>query len=568
MEILEERDKLLSKLDKLSTVITKEFDSGFYNRILLHKNSIKDELTFNILCLGDFSSGKSTFINNFFIGEDLLPTHDTTTTARLTTIKKGASSLKIYKSDDNIVEEYYDDFKTILSNSVAKDGVNIDITDKVELNIETELLEDGIVIVDSPGLNDPEIERMNVTYQYVNNADCIIYLIHSQQQYKENEKKFLEENIYNKNDLDKIIFVMNFWDKMPENQRKATFQYVKKQIDTSIEKIRREQQNKNIETPKLFAISSITKENFSELENELKTYLSGINKESIVHKKILSINNFIDEIIQRIDEKIKLNSMTMLEIDTKINDTKNDLIKYQDNLDAFNSELTQQIEDEFYEWLKILKNEYNEITEFIVNTIQNRLIYIDSVETFQKQLKYALRKSIQRKEDSLDASYKDFMRTIKRYIENQKATLNISSSKIIDINILTDTIDYADLYTFENIESFRRPDNLLKIIPQYLMHILNNRSMIKEHIIQDIQKNIDELEMNIDNEFKLKIAKLRNNMDDIIQNIIKNTNSNIKQEFADKMNYLEQLKRDKEELNLDTTIETLENMKQTCIGLK
>jgi len=567
MDILEERDKLIIKLDKLSKIITKDFNNNLSEKITLYKNSIKDELTFNILCLGDFSSGKSTFINNFFIGKDLLPTHDTTTTARLTTIKKGIPSLKIYKSN-NTIEKYNDDFENILSNTVAKNGINIDVTDKVELNIETELLKDGIVIVDSPGLNDPEIERMNVTYQYVNNSDCIIYLIHSQQQYKENEKKFLEENIYNKQDLDKLIFVMNFWDKMPENQRKATFKYVENQINTSVEKIRREQQNKEIETPKLFAISSITKENFNELKDELKTYLSTIDKENIILKKNMDIDNLINEIIQNIDEKIRLNSITTSEIELNINNTKNDLIKYENNLNEFNINLTQEIEDYFYDWLKILKNEYNEITENIIHIIQNRLIYIDSVEEFQKQLKFAIRKSIQKKEDSLESSYKDLIRAIKRCIENKKAILNISTSKIIDIGLLSDTIDYEDLYTFNKIEEFRKPDNLLQIIPQYLKHILNNGSMIKENIIQDIQKNIDELEINIDNEFKQRLAKLKNNMDNIIQNIIKNTNSNIKNEFMEKVTYLEELKSRKEALNLDITIQNLENMKKLCINLK
>jgi len=567
MDILEERDKLIIKLDKLSKIITKDFNNNLSEKITLYKNSIKDELTFNILCLGDFSSGKSTFINNFFIGKDLLPTHDTTTTARLTTIKKGIPSLKIYKSN-NTIEKYNDDFENILSNTVAKNGINIDVTDKVELNIETELLKDGIVIVDSPGLNDPEIERMNVTYQYVNNSDCIIYLIHSQQQYKENEKKFLEENIYNKQDLDKLIFVMNFWDKMPENQRKATFKYVENQINTSVEKIRREQQNKEIETPKLFAISSITKENFNELKDELKTYLSTIDKENIILKKNMDIDNLINEIIQNIDEKIRLNSITTSEIELNINNTKNDLIKYENNLNEFNINLTQEIEDYFYDWLKILKNEYNEITENIIHVIQNRLIYIDSVEEFQKQLKFAIRKSIQKKEDSLESSYKDLIRAIKRCIENKKAILNISTSKIIDIGLLSDTIDYEDLYTFNKIEEFRKPDNLLQIIPQYLKHILNNGSMIKENIIQDIQKNIDELEINIDNEFKQRLAKLKNNMDNIIQNIIKNTNSNIKNEFMEKVTYLEELKSRKEALNLDITIQNLENMKKLCINLK
>jgi len=49
-----------------------------------------EQLNFNVLCLGDFSSGKSTFINNFFLENKVtLPVRATTTTAKLTVIKYG-----------------------------------------------------------------------------------------------------------------------------------------------------------------------------------------------------------------------------------------------------------------------------------------------------------------------------------------------------------------------------------------------------------------------------------------------------------------------------------------------
>ena len=69
---------------------------------------------------------------------------------------------------------------------------------------------------------------------------------------------------------------MNFWDRIPENQKKQVFNYVESQINKSVEKIKREHQNRNIITPKLFAVSSLTKENFQELEDEIKTYLTNI----------------------------------------------------------------------------------------------------------------------------------------------------------------------------------------------------------------------------------------------------------------------------------------------------
>ena len=68
--------KLVGKLNNES--ITNQIDS-FYTEV-------SDELTFNVLCVGDFASGKTTFINQFFLEKSILPTSPIVTTAKLTVI--------------------------------------------------------------------------------------------------------------------------------------------------------------------------------------------------------------------------------------------------------------------------------------------------------------------------------------------------------------------------------------------------------------------------------------------------------------------------------------------------
>ena len=472
MDFIKEREKIIHQINCIEEIIGTNFDENIIKKLSNLKNQIKEDLTFNILCLGDFSSGKSTFINNFFIGESLLPTHDTTTTARLTLIKKGIPSLKII--NQNGESEFFDtNFKEILSQSVAKEGSKLNVTNKVELSINSELLSEGIVIVDSPGLNDPEIERMNVTYEYLNSADCIIYMMHAGGAYMKHEKDFLENNIFQKKNLDKLIFVMSRWDIIPKNQRELVFKYVETQIEESITKIRREQQNKNIKTPKLFALSSKTKENFEQLENEIKCYFKNITFEEIINKKQQNIKILISEIINNINELIHIKTLSIEEIDKDINSLSNEICRFENEIELFQNELSNEIEVFFIDWVKTLKKEYSEISENIVEKLKNDIDKILNIEDLKKYLKFSIRKSLDRKEDSLENTYNTFIRSIKNHLRQKEAKFNISNHKIVDFNSLTKyDFDYEEIISSKKIDEFRKPKNLIDCIPAFIKFIL------------------------------------------------------------------------------------------------
>ena len=54
---------------------------------LVHQ--FQNELAFTVLCLGEFASGKTTFVNRFFLGDAVLPVRATPTTAKITTLRYG-----------------------------------------------------------------------------------------------------------------------------------------------------------------------------------------------------------------------------------------------------------------------------------------------------------------------------------------------------------------------------------------------------------------------------------------------------------------------------------------------
>ena len=213
MNFLEKKNKLLTSTTELIEILDNPKFEGYSNTV---KNSverfndeIQKELIFKVLCLGEFNAGKSTFLNNFFLEENILPTGVIPTTAKITTIKYGEKKELTIVDDKNETHSYQDNISDILKNSVAKEGLDLSSTKEVFLTIPSNVLKDGVVVVDTAGLNDSEKERSLLTINYVEQADAVIFLLRAGMPWSESEKDFLEEKIFTKKDLNKIFFVIN-----------------------------------------------------------------------------------------------------------------------------------------------------------------------------------------------------------------------------------------------------------------------------------------------------------------------------------------------------------------------
>ncbi len=149
---------------------------------------------FNVLVMGCFSSGKSTFLNAL-LGERVLPYSHDPCTGVLTFINYADDANKkivLYpkkgmgeNGNDKPFEIAEGDLKQALSNSVAlpKGCVKEEATEtsryeKAEFFYPLPLCKNGVRIIDSVGLNDPAA-RDAITLEFAQNADAVIYCIPS-----------------------------------------------------------------------------------------------------------------------------------------------------------------------------------------------------------------------------------------------------------------------------------------------------------------------------------------------------------------------------------------------------
>ena len=441
----EKREFLIKRAERLLTVAQKLADEGTITAIQNFKTGIEKELSFNLLCLGDFSSGKSTFINNFFIGEKLLPTNTTPTTAKLTVLKYGEERLLRVHFLDGRVEEYREELAEKLRKLGAKDGEELEQVDYLELFIDSPFLKDGITIVDSPGLNDPEVERMKVTLNYLQQADGVLYLLTALQAWKRSEKEFLEERVLSKRDIDKTFFLLNFWDVVPEEEREGLIKYVRQQMEKSL-KVAEAELGEKLTPPPLIPISAVTKEGFEELYRQLWDYLAQQKGNRLLELKERKLEELKSKIEKLIKEQLKLLELEEQKIADEVKEIEEELKELTREATRFKRRIANRVEEVVEEWFNELELFLIEVKEAIIRKVEQKLPKIESLERLEQEFLKAERQIIAKERGRLLQINKRFIQGVAEIAEQEKSRLEL------DIYFPQRQVDYKELVEKFKIE--------------------------------------------------------------------------------------------------------------------
>ena len=162
---------------------------------------------FIIVVLGEFSSGKSTFINAL-AQQDILATSILPETVAITVVRYG---------DAKKVEIVYKDRKKhALSHENQLEMIkrNAEKIDTVKLSYPLPRLK-GYSLVDTPGLNTIFRDHEATTKDFIHRADAIIWILDATKAGKSKEKEYLE---YVQAHAGKMIGVVNKIDLVDENE--------------------------------------------------------------------------------------------------------------------------------------------------------------------------------------------------------------------------------------------------------------------------------------------------------------------------------------------------------------
>jgi GTP-binding protein EngB required for normal cell division len=177
---------------------------------------------FHLVVLGEFNHGKSTFVNAL-LGSDILPTGITPTTASINHVvwAQQPTARVVLTTGES---KYLDPAQ--LKEWVTVAGGHASEVAYVEVGYPSELLTNHVVLVDTPGVNDLNEQRAEVTYGYVPRADAVVFLLDAGQALKDSEREFLRSRVF-ETARERLIFILGKMDMLSPDERVAVLDYVK-----------------------------------------------------------------------------------------------------------------------------------------------------------------------------------------------------------------------------------------------------------------------------------------------------------------------------------------------------
>ncbi|MEM1238298.1 MAG: dynamin family protein [Cyanobacteria bacterium P01_H01_bin.26] len=175
---------------------------------------------FRLMVLGDMKRGKSTFLNAL-LGEPLLPSNVNPCTALLTVLRYGPTpQATVYFTDGSSPEQLdiatFTQRYTIDPAEAARDQGTTPFAhvSHAVIHYPLPLLENGIEIVDSPGLNDTEA-RNQLSLGYIQNCHAILFMLRATQPCTLAERRYLSNYLQNKGLS--LFFLLNAWDHIKDS---------------------------------------------------------------------------------------------------------------------------------------------------------------------------------------------------------------------------------------------------------------------------------------------------------------------------------------------------------------
>lgn len=189
---------------------------------------------YTVAVIGEFSRGKSTFLNNL-LGFDYLPVGDLPTTAVLTKIfnEPETSATFIDRSRKNTrFELSRANLERFLADDQGKDPEGV-------LQITTPmgwLQRSRIVFFDTPGAGDVVGKRADIIRTAINHCDSSIMAISAQAPCSMTEMEFLKENVIVKA-IPRCAILITKLDTIPEAERMRVVNHIKNKIKSIIQNV-------------------------------------------------------------------------------------------------------------------------------------------------------------------------------------------------------------------------------------------------------------------------------------------------------------------------------------------
>ena len=199
--------------------------------------------SFRVVVIGEFSRGKSTFINAM-MGHRILPSSKKPTTSIISKIVYSDTphyTLRYHDGTSRTVTE--EEFLLIRAQNEKPEGEKKGVLSGIkhflkkpsrppapylqseniaeaEIAYPLDFCRNQVEVIDTPGTNDLNVMRVEITYNYLKNADAAILVLSATQPLSKSEVDFLRERVL-ANQIQDIFVVVNYKDQLTSPDEEA-----------------------------------------------------------------------------------------------------------------------------------------------------------------------------------------------------------------------------------------------------------------------------------------------------------------------------------------------------------
>jgi len=476
---------LLGEVKKVKDALLDEkYKPSLQLKNILNKQIKRAVYPMEVAIVGQFSSGKSTFLNAL-LSKDILPTGITPVTSKVIYINYGAEhKLRVtYRSG---VHEYrpIEDIALFSDQRVQ----NMDDIKYLSIYAPVELLKE-MSFVDTPGLNSPSQEDTESTKKVFQDVGGIIWLTLMDNAGKRSEQEILDT--YMSSFKTKSLCLLNQKDKFDEAQIATTTAYIEEKFSNYFSKV--------IPISAKLALEARSVEARVQIDNAMNDLIKAFRQGLEKHPECSTLKFLSDDFESFKNEVEKIKSIDSTEIEEKCKASSiDDVLSYIENVMSSNAADAKAFR---------IKNDLKNICDILINSYHTMTAVYDSLHNI---LSLSQKKSML-KFDDINRQYAHDLRSIYHSIEMifQKVSVEIveqvSSYTVDDFKT-----SKSAFFNQEKIEKYAYDS--FRIDSNRVMDKLFYREQSIEEMMKSVMLRLNEFEANINEDFEAVYRGLENDV--------------------------------------------------------
>lgn len=187
---------------------------------------------FSVGIMGEFKRGKSTVINSL-LGQEIMPADILPATATMNRVTYDLKPhAEVIKNDGTKIDIPVEEIVNYVTKINTENARRAEMVDEAIVYYPCQFCQNGVDIVDTPGLNDDE--RMDkISEEVIPKLDAVIMVIVPGAPFSMSENNFVRNKLLG-SDLGRLIFVMNKMDTVRPKDRERVVKDVIGRIHTSV----------------------------------------------------------------------------------------------------------------------------------------------------------------------------------------------------------------------------------------------------------------------------------------------------------------------------------------------